>query len=165
MAIRVRKLVKELYDVPAPSTGDLLRWKSDGNLENVAPADLVTKAVNQTYTCSAQTSAGDLVTLVGPTEVRPANIAAATPEPAIGCVVSKPSATTCEVKLSGPVTGIYSDLVPGKRYFVGVNARPSALPVAAASGTRVFLQAIGVAEKADTLVLMPSADIVRVTIA
>ena len=82
--------------------------------------------------------------------------------PAVGVIVRKWNTTDCVVQLGGPIFGIYSSLVPGKRYFVGLNGRPT-LSIDFTDpgpGERYRIQTFGVALNLGILLLVPSADMV-----
>lgn len=85
--------------------------------------------------------------------------------PAIGIIIRKwfgAGTYYCLVQMSGELRDLYTDLVPGKRYFVGMNGRP-ALPADFTEpepGERQHVQALGVALDTRVLLVEPSEDMV-----
>lgn len=82
--------------------------------------------------------------------------------PAVGTIIEKPDPITCKVQTSGIVTGVYSNLLPGKRYFTGTNYRPVHTPPVAPANGMLFHQPIGVALDPVTLILSPSVNLTRI---
>jgi hypothetical protein len=104
---------------------------------------------------------GDLVALAGGAAIL-ASAADIAKLPVVGCVTAKPSSAQATVQIAGIVSGLYSELALGTMCFVGVDGRPVAGPPAPAPGGDVFLQAIGVALDAATLLVFPSMVISRI---
>ena len=75
---------------------------------------------------------------------------------AVGIITKKYSSTLCRFQLFGPLIGVYSSLVPGKRYWIDGDStitpiRPSPLP-----GGVLYLQLMGVALDDDELLIHPN---------
>jgi hypothetical protein len=113
-----------------------------------------TGASTITVACDPTVNVGDLVALSGGEAVL-ASAADIAKLPVVGCVTAKPSSAQATVQIAGLVSGLYSGLALGAMCFVGVNGRPVAGPPAPAPGGDVFLQAIGVALDAATLLVFP----------
>ncbi len=80
----------------------------------------------------------------------------------VGVIIRKDSPTDCVVQFMGPVIGVYTGLVPGRRYYVGVGSLLAAMaPVPAFSGV-AYVQVMGVATGANELLLNPQTPIKRV---
>ena len=109
--------------------------------------------------CPSTAVAGDLVHPVTGSSftVEKPDITLSSKLPAVGIITGKLNATACIVQTSGPLVGAYSGLLPGKRYFVGLDGRPTATVPVPSTGASLFLQSIGVALDAATLVLSPGA--------
>lgn len=65
--------------------------------------------------------------------------------PAVGCITSKPTSTSCVVQVHGLVSGVYTGLNPGKAYLVAANGRPTEVLPSLSLGQSFFLQPVGVA--------------------
>jgi hypothetical protein len=118
-----------------------------------------------TAACPALALAGDLVRPVASTEtaVDFVDVTDLTKMPAIGVVTSKPSSTTATVQTSGIVTGVFSGLQPGKRYFSGKNSRPAlAAALIPGPGELLFHQPIGLAIDYSIMLMTPSMNLTRV---
>jgi hypothetical protein len=119
--------------------------------------------------CRATDTVGDLVHIraVGgsPYTVERADPLDASKMPAVGVLVSKSAPTTGMMQANGEVLALYAGLIPGKRYFVGLDGRPQ-LPSAFPSllpGERLQVQTIGAALDAGVLLLSGSVNyVVRV---
>lgn len=84
--------------------------------------------------------------------------------PAIGVITQKPSPTTAVVQTSGIVTGVFTGLSPGGRYFAGRNSK-IALPSAVqpqSVGETLFHQPIGLAIDYSIMLMSPSMNLTRV---
>ena len=82
--------------------------------------------------------------------------------PAMGIIIRKWDYTSALVQLYGEIKGLYTGLTPGKRYFVGLDGRPS-LPEDFSSmtpGERWRIQTLGVSLDVGVLLLEPSNDII-----
>jgi len=119
--------------------------------------------------CLATDVVGDLVHIRAaggtPYKVERADPLDASKMPAVGVLVSKSAPTTGMMQVVGDVLAVYSGLIPGKRYFVGLDGRPQ-LPSAFPSllpGERLQVQTIGVAPTTGVLLLSGSVNyVVRV---
>jgi hypothetical protein len=114
--------------------------------------------------CPQTAVVGDLVRPVPGTEttVDLVDITDLTKMPAVGCITQKPTPTTAVVRTSGIVTGVFSNLQPGKRYFVGRNSR-IALPltIVPAVGEVLLHQPIGLAIDYTIMLMSPSMGLTR----
>lgn len=111
-------------------------------------------------TCLSSAQLGDLVYMTGGpgNEVRAVDITDFAKLPAIGCIQSKPTPTTCVVQTNNIITGVYSGLTPGKTHFVGSGANPKPVYPAPVPGVgqSLFCQPIGIAVTSTILVLLPN---------
>jgi hypothetical protein len=117
--------------------------------------------------CQSTDQVGDLVCATsGPTRtVRRVNCQDPDFLPAYAVIISKPTATTAKIQSAGPVEGIYSGLTPGRRYFLSGTGRPVLdSRTGLASGSTYFIQAVGVALDATSLLLNPSVDLIVNTV-
>lgn len=113
-----------------------------------------------TAVCDLTDAIGDLVHIKGSRigsdyTVEKVDVTKASAKPSIGIIVAKLAEDRCVVQFEGEVKGIYLDLLPGKHYFAGANARPSQSPPNPAAGGKTYLQLVGVALAEDTLYLKP----------
>lgn len=113
-----------------------------------------------TAVCDPADAIGDLVHVKGSRSgpdytVEKVNITQPSAKPTIGIIVAKLATDRCVVQFEGEVTGIYSNLAPGRHYFAGADARPSQSPPNPALGGKAYLQLVGVALAEDTLYLKP----------
>jgi len=114
---------------------------------------------------------GDLVRITGPDTINVANVTKVNPEyttqmPCFGMLVEKITATTAIVQTSGRVKiATLPAMIPGKRYFVGLNGLPSQYPADIGLSTTgiAIWQAIGVARDLDVLELNISMDMIKQT--
>jgi hypothetical protein len=118
-------------------------------------------ATTITLPCDPAVSVGDLVALADG-ELVIASAADIARLPVLGCVTAKPSSADATIQVAGIVSGLYADLALGTMCFVGVDGRPVSGPPAPAPGGDVFLQPVGVALDAATLLLSPSMTISHV---
>lgn len=73
--------------------------------------------------------------------------------PAIGVIIEKPDTTKCRIQTSGIVEGVFTGLVPQRRYFIGTDGRLTlTAPVPGASET-YYVQHAGMAIGTDALYL------------
>jgi len=115
-----------------------------------------------TGTCLAGDAVGDLMYVSGAAlAVTKADVTNFVKLPAVGCIVSKPSATSCIVQTSGLVSGVYSGLTPGKLYVVGTNSRPTLTLPTPGVGSSLFLQGIGIAIDTNLLLMSPASQITK----
>ena len=74
--------------------------------------------VKEDVPCDASVAVGDVVRMNGTTAVRAVATSFANSN-AVGIVISKPTATTCDIAVCGPVTlGALSPLDTGEQYFL-----------------------------------------------
>jgi hypothetical protein len=111
-----------------------------------------------TAACSETDAVGDLVHVSGPVQdgqisVTKVDITEYAKMPSIGVIVSKLSPTRCVVQMEGEIKGVYSNLSPGRIYFVGLSGQPVAAPPTPAPGGKAYLQPVGVALGEDVLAL------------
>ena len=111
--------------------------------------------------CLASDEVGDCVRVTGDqvggrvqvTSMDPTN---PTEDQAIGIIIDKINATTCMVIFQGTMRDVYTGLVPGKRYWVGSDAKlTDVLPSPAPAGGVYHLQLMGVAMDDEELLLNP----------
>jgi hypothetical protein len=82
--------------------------------------------------------------------------------PAVGTIIQKVDPITCKVQTSGLVAGVYSGLLPGKKYWAGASHRPATTAPTAPLNGAVFHQPIGVALDPATLIFNPSITLTRI---
>ncbi len=81
--------------------------------------------------------------------------------PAIGIIIDKITATDCFVQCSGELSG-FGSLDPGKMIFVGRDALIQQAPIPEPDpGGQVFIQRMGTALSADTILLDPNFQLVK----
>lgn len=112
-------------------------------------------------TCPSGASVGDLVYVSSAGYVTPVDITDVAKVPAVGCILSKSSSTSCLVQTAGLAGGLYSGLTAGAMYYSGLSSRPSILPTPSV-GQSLFLQALGIALDPTTLILAPSIVLTRI---
>lgn len=117
-------------------------------------------------TCLSSAQLGDLVYMTGgpSNEVRAIDLEDFYKMPAIGCIISKPTPTTCDVQTSNIVSGIYSGLTPGRIHFAGIGANPKPVYPAPipAFGQTMYMQPIGIAISNNVLALAPGLLLTKV---
>lgn len=101
--------------------------------------------------CTTSEAVNDAVYVTGTDAVARANAASIVTLPAIGLILSKPTTTSAIVQLSGVFAG-FMGLTPGATYFLSATT-PGAVTTTAPSTTGTFVQRIGVAEDANTILL------------
>lgn len=110
--------------------------------------------------CSPTDQVGDAVYANGQAggfyQVARVDITLTNKMPAIGIITKKWDSTKVLVQLWGEVTSVYSELTPGRTYFVDHSGRPSTSPPVAAPGNYTYQQVIGVALDMGTLLVKPS---------
>jgi len=80
--------------------------------------------------------------------------------PAIGVCTAKLTSTTCRVQLWGILRGIYTGLIPGRRYVLDASALP-AIYVPAPVGGIAWSMPIGIATSTDEIMISPQAPSAR----
>ena len=85
----------------------------------------------------------------------------ATKMPAFGIIISKSSATECQVQVSGELKGIFSSLTPGRVVFVAVGGSiTQAIPTPPLSQL-AYIQSMGVALTSNVVLVMPDFSIIK----
>jgi hypothetical protein len=113
--------------------------------------------------CTFQEQVGDLVYVMSTGKtVRRADPTDYMKLPSVGMIVDKESTTLAVVQTSGIVQGAFNTLVPGRSYFVGLDAKPSLTPPAPGPGESLFHQPIGIALDVTVMLLIPSLNLTRV---
>ena len=112
--------------------------------------------------CQASDQPLDLVRIAGPSvggvyNVTKVDITDRTKVPAIGIILDKPTSTTCFVQTKGEVDIV--GLIPGKKYFVGIDARVTSIQPAPDPGQIACAQIIGIALDVSKLLLEPSFNV------
>jgi hypothetical protein len=147
---------------PAGPTGPAGADGAVGPQGAQGPAGSASAALTYAASCASARAVGDLISinssgvavLADPTN--PATL------PVSGIITNKPTTTSADIQFVGPIAGLYTGLVPGLQYFVGLSGRPGAI---ADLGTgKVYLQKVGVALDATTLLVNVSPDFVGVTL-
>ncbi len=151
-----QKLVEQSSDPATTSNEGALYTKNDGTqtelffrsegsgaIYQLTPpqggtADAIDSAT--TFTCPAGVSVREVVAITSANTVDKADADDATKRPAYGIVVSKPTSTSCIVRLLGELTG-FSGLTPGATYYVSTT--PGAIVTPAPSGSGVLRQVVG----------------------
>jgi hypothetical protein len=81
--------------------------------------------------------------------------------PSIGVIIRKWGFTNALVQFFGELNGVYSGLVPGKRYFLDTSGRPALIPPNPAStGGRAYTQIIGIALDVEVLFINPEKNFI-----
>lgn len=117
--------------------------------------------VETNATCSPTDQVGDLVRVSTTGTVTKADITDWNKMPAVGCIVSKSSPTSCVIQTGNQVS-LYTGLIPGKVYFVGFNSRPVYPRPIPAPGSSIFIQSIGLAVNSTTIMIAPGTTVFRV---
>lgn len=115
-------------------------------------AAVVAASANQdTFSCPSTVSVNDLVYVSGTNTVDRANGAGTTAIPAIGFVISKPTATSCVVQYSGLLPNVFVGLTPGGVYTLGKT--PGALgPPGTLYGPGTTVQQVGIAKSSTKMI-------------
>jgi len=108
------------------------------------------------YGCPAGVSVNDAVNVTGVDTVDVADASVPSDRPAIGLVVSKPSAVTCVVRYYGEMSS-FAGLVAGSSYFLSDSA-PGGITVTAPVAIGSVVQRMGVARNGTTLVVQVDSD-------
>jgi hypothetical protein len=112
--------------------------------------------------CTVDEDVGDFVHISGnpidnKEQVRKANPESISGMPAVGVIIFKPSTVTCLVQWFGETPDIFTGLVAGQRYFVGVDARAVDLPPRDAAGR--LAQIMGVATTPTRFYVQPNSQL------
>lgn len=119
----------------------------------------VAEKVADTFLCDVSVAVGDLVRADTATSDTVASISSNVYDDVVfGMVILKPTATTCQVLISGKASGLATSLVFGKVVWVGTDGKPSTT-----RPTTGHIQKIGISIKADTMFLLPSMEKVILT--
>lgn len=114
--------------------------------------------------CSAGDLPGDIMYFAsydGQYHVSKVDITQAIKMTGVGVLISKSTLTTARLKTSGLVTGVYSGLTPGGKYFTGFDSRPVLnSPAPTIPNARIFVQKIGIALATDAMYLRISPEAV-----
>lgn len=120
--------------------------------------------------CAATDAVGTFVRISGDevdglTNVTAVDVTDSNKMPCIGVVVYKYSSTRCRIARDGRVafSNLTAPLIPGKRYFVGYDGKPTVTPPSlyASPSGYAMLQCIGVAASSSSLEFRPDQFIVR----
>lgn len=112
-------------------------------------------------TCQTTDDVGDLVyVFAGNKVVKKADVGDYFGMPAVGIIIVKLTTTRAQVQIAGLVRGLYTDLQPGRLYFVGSDSRPSYLPPMAPANR--FVQPIGTALDTNLLFLQPNTQMTKI---
>jgi len=116
--------------------------------------------------CDASDTVGKCVHISGDVvgddyQVRTASPDALSTMPAIGVIVSKFSATRCLVFTFGEMQDTYSGLTPGRVMFVGDDGSLTAVPPVPPLGESRYIQSMGVAYGASTVMIVPDFSLVK----
>lgn len=117
-------------------------------------------------TCLSTAQLGDIVYLTGgaSNEVRAVDLTDFDKMPVAGCLIQKPTPTTCVVQTSNIVSGIYTGLTPGRIHFAGRGSNPKPVyPAPIPSiGETIFIQPVGIAINSSTIALAPSTVLTKI---
>lgn len=112
-------------------------------------------------TCQTTDLVGDLVYVFASNKVvKKADVGDYFGMPAIGIIINKVTTTRALVQIAGLVKGLYTDLQPGRLYFVGSDSRPSYLPPMTPMNR--FVQPIGTALDTSVLFLQPNTHMTKI---
>jgi hypothetical protein len=147
--------------IAAPNS--IPRAKSDGTLHEswgVGGGTSPDSAVTFSTSCTSDVVVGDCVRLTAAGAARKTDIRDYALMPAVGCVLSKPTSTTCVVQGGGLIYDVYTGLTPGRTYFLGADSRPTLTPT---QTLPFFVQPIGVAITSSVLQLTGLTQLTRLT--
>jgi hypothetical protein len=107
-------------------------------------------------TCAGSNAIGDFVYLVSTGVVSLADPTDALKMPAIGVIETKPTVTTCTVRVIGE-TAVFTGLTVGKTHWVSLTGQAAtAPPIAPSPGAKARVQTVGIATSSTSLYLMPN---------
>lgn len=112
-----------------------------------------------TYNCTYAEYVGAFVRLVDDDGTSIQTATAAEIDTVLGVVVQKPSNTRAVVQVLGTVTGVFTDLIPGTVYFLGLGGK--AVPPPLLPDISPYVQRVGMAVAPDALFLTLTGPIVR----
>lgn len=81
--------------------------------------------------------------------------------PAVGVIVAKINPNLCTVQWRGRTDAIFSGLVAGRTYFLGLDSKLVSVPPSPSSGSYSFVQALCVATSEQTVDVQPSLDLTK----
>jgi len=110
--------------------------------------------------CLASDLVGDCVRITGPKvsnryQVTKVDPTSSGEDQAVGVITRKYDPTTCVVQFHGPMSGVYTGLTPGKRYWIDSTARLTLAVATPAIGGVYYLQMMGVATDGDEILVDP----------
>ena len=108
--------------------------------------------VTFTASCPSDLAVGSIVRMNGDLIVASADCADASGVPAVGIVTSKPTSASAIVQCTGVAPTAFP-VAPGTTYFVGRNGALSGALPATTTGTKLYLQLVGVAIGANLILL------------
>jgi len=95
----------------------MVNIKYDTILGELREQDVV--STNIILNCSTFEKVGDFVYISGSNTVSKTDISNINSSLALGVIVSKPTATTCEVQMEG-LCNVFTGLIPGRTYFLSL---------------------------------------------
>lgn len=108
------------------------------------------EVLENTFDCTATEAVRDVVYQSASNTVRQANAGSTLTMPAVGVIISKPTATTCIIARSGEVSG-FGSLTPDRRYYV--DTTNGAITATPPTGGNNVVHPIGYSKTADILVV------------
>lgn len=114
--------------------------------------------------CTVSEEVGDFVYISGDQvgnrdQVRKADPSIPTKMPAVGAVIFKSDDTHCLVQWMGETPAVFSNLVAGRPYYVGADAKAAPQPIQDPSG--LLAQIIGLATSSTKFYVRPEANMIR----
>jgi len=114
--------------------------------------------------CTVSEEVGDFVYVSGAPEgtrdqVRKADPSTPDRMPAVGVVIFKSNDTRCLVQWMGETPAIFTELVSGRPYYVGPDAKAAPAPVATPSG--LLAQIVGLATSPTKFYVRPESNMTR----
>lgn len=128
------------------------------------PPPTPTTGITLNVVCSPSDIVGACVTVSGIASPDVYNVATVDltqwdPGTAIGVLISKNTATTGIVQVSGIVKGVYVGLTPGATYVASVSGQITRTPPAPGIGQRIFVQKMGWAMGVNEFLVSPSVTV------
>jgi hypothetical protein len=130
---------------------------SGGTLAYQTPGASAGASVKQTYICPGTVNVFDVVALSAADTVDKANAANPALSPALGIVLSKPTATSAEVMHYGSIPGMVG-LTVGATYFLSSSS--GGMSTIPPTGSGVVVQTLGVATSTTTFLAMVTREFV-----
>lgn len=165
-----RLRLKEQASAPSSvATYGMLYTKTDGHLYFLDSSGVETDLLDIVSeilpgNCLSGDAVGDFVYITGNkvagrVQVTKVDITNVSKMPAVGVIVNKDNPTTCDVQWSGEVLGVFTGLTAGSVYFVDTGGTATAsLPT---PGSDFYIQKVGIATSADSMVLYNDANLVK----